>query len=72
MAKYSLLNVTEQDGGRVSGHWIQDHIGTLESAEELAQETNKVNGGRLDIAVVEQVGTTNPSLRRFGNLPRLN
>ena len=69
--KFSLINVSRQTGDRVSGNWIQDHIGTLDSATAAAQRTEAVNGNRIVVAVVDEL----PSVRDFGpfdNLRRLD
>jgi hypothetical protein len=37
--KFSLISVThEGDDGRVSGYWVQDHIGTLETAYTVVDD----------------------------------
>jgi hypothetical protein len=53
--KYSLLNVMSENDGMVDGYWIQDHTGTMETAIALANETNKANGSKLIIAIVDQL-----------------
>jgi hypothetical protein len=52
---FSLINVYQQSDGKVSGSWIQDHIGTILSARQAAQDTKKVNGGKINIAIVREV-----------------
>lgn len=47
---YSLLNVSLQVGNRVDGNWIQDHIGTLESATEMARKTEQANSNKIVVA----------------------
>lgn len=54
--KFSLINVTNtRENGNVDGWWEQNHIGTLESATQAAIDTERANGKRIDIAVVDQV-----------------
>ena len=68
---FSLINVTSENENGVSGYWLQDKIGTLEEAKQLAQETNFINGGKLDIAVTPAVNSTVPALDFHKNLKRL-
>jgi hypothetical protein len=72
MSRFSLINVSSEKDGSVSGYWMQDHIGTLESAKRVAEETEAVNGDSIDVAVVEAVNSTTPSLNFFQDLDRLN
>lgn len=59
MSTYSLLGVHRTEGDTVEGGWIQDHIGTLESARRKADQTSAANGG-MPVAVVEKVGHGGP------------
>lgn len=68
---YSLLNVTSEKDGLVSGNWIQDHHGTLESARKLADETEAVNSHGIDVAVVPQLASTQPILCYWQGIQRL-
>jgi hypothetical protein len=70
--KFSLINVTQDNFGYVSGYWIQDHIGTLESANALKIATNAVNSNKLDIAIIEQVNSVTPMLGFFTGKKRLD
>jgi len=73
MTTFSLINVYQTNSnGTVNGSWIQDHIGTLETAIERAVETNAVNSNRLDIAIVKGVSSVVPMLDDHRNLKRLN
>ena len=54
--RFSLINVSEEKDGSVSGNWIQDFTGTLEEAIEWAKDTEAANSFRIDVAVVEQIG----------------
>ncbi len=65
---YSLINVSETNDGTVSGNWLQDHIGTLDSAERHARETNAANSNALTIAVVSQINHPVPILDYWTNL----
>jgi hypothetical protein len=54
--KFSLIVVDKtRNNGHVDGSWVQDHVGTVESATRLAIDTEKVNGNKVDIAVVNQL-----------------
>ena len=69
---FSLIIVSKEKNGIVEGYWMQDHIGTLESAQKLADETNEINGNSLNIAIVEQLNSTVPILNYWTGLKRLN
>ena len=71
MSKFSLINVMKEEDGLVSGYWLQDHVGTLETAKVAASETAKANSNKIDVAVVEQLYNTAPMLDYFTNLIRL-
>lgn len=70
--KFSIINVDKSEGSKVSGNWVQDHLGTLESALEKARKINAANSDRLDLAIVKRVEGTTPMLEYFTNLTRLN
>ena len=55
MPWYSLLSVHTTAGPRVSGNWVQDHFGTLETAAAWARHTEQVNSNAITVAVVDQV-----------------
>lgn len=61
----------EYKNGFVSGYWLQDHVGTLESAKEVARQTKKANNNKIDISVVEQINSTVPGLSYYTNLKSL-
>ena len=71
MEKFSLINVIKEHDGLVDGGWLQNHIGTLETAQEKARRTNEVNGNKLDIAIVAEVHTPVPGSCHHYNLKRL-
>ena len=70
--KFSLINITEQSGSLVSGSWLQNHIGTLDSAREAARATEAANGNRITVAVVAELSSTTPALSHYTSLPRLD
>ena len=70
--KFSLLNVTETDGALVSGYWLQDHIGTLTTARQIARATEAVNGNKIDVAIVAEITSPCATLGYWANLPRLD
>jgi len=54
--KFSLIGVQKRNSnGTIDGNWIQNHVGTLESAIQTATATEAVNGNKIDIAVVDEV-----------------
>jgi hypothetical protein len=70
--KFSLIQITEEKDGKISGWWIQDHIGTLASARQKTDATEKANRNHIKIGIVEQVSTTVPQLAGiFHNLVKL-
>jgi len=70
--KYSLVNVDKELDGMVSGVWLQDHIGTLESAIENAIATEQANSNRITVAVVEDLGLWIPDYNRRTDMKRLD
>lgn len=70
--KFSLINVEKEENGIIEGVWLQDHTGTLKTAIENAIATEKANNDRLDIAVVEALGFTEPNYSLQKGLKRLD
>jgi len=70
--KFSLINVVEQSGPLVSGTWIQNHVGTLDSAREAARATETANSNKITVAVVHELSSTAPALGFYTNLTRLD
>ena len=71
MATFSLLTVSKEKDGIVEGYWIQDHIGTLETATERAKSTSELNRGQ-NIAVVDGIRCTSAILGFWKNQIKLN
>lgn len=76
--KFSLITVCEGfptpaylPGDRVSGYWIQNHVGTLETAQTRARRIEEVNGGRIHVAVVDEIPSSVPCLNFWSHLLRL-
>ncbi len=70
--KFSLINVDSvSPDGTVCGSWLQDHIGTLETAEGAARRVAAANGNRIDVAVTDEVPGPGAILRRHFGLRRL-
>lgn len=72
MAKFSLINIQTEKDGKISGYWIQGHIGTLVSAKQVASRTEKANSNKIAVGIVEAVSTTTPALHYFRDLKRLD
>ena len=70
--KFSLLSITETDGVFVSGYWLQDHVGTLATAREVARATEATNSNKITVAVVAELSSTAPALGYWTNLTRLD
>lgn len=70
--KYSIINITSCSKDSVEGHWIQNHIGSLESASKLAAEYERLGNVQLGCAVVDELPNTNPLLSHYTNLKRLD
>ena len=72
LTKFTLINVCHESQGRVDGYWLQDCNGvTLEKAIERAQATERVNGNRIKVAVVEQIASSVPSALYYTDLEKL-
>jgi len=52
--KFSLINIQGRIVGNPFGAWIQNHIGTLESATQSAIDIEEANSNKIDVAVMEQ------------------
>jgi len=69
--KFSLINVIAEDGDKVSGYWVQDHVGTIDSANQLLLDSNAVNGNKLNLAIVDALNSCIPLLGYWSNLRRV-
>lgn len=69
--KFSLINVTKEENGLVDGYWMQNHVGTLETAMLRAKGTEEANSNRITVAIVDDIGRTNPHLDFITKLKRL-
>lgn len=68
--KFSIVTVIKDRGnGIIDGVWMQNHVGSIESAIEKAKSTEKANGNRIKIAVVDDLNFSEPnySVRTFLN-----
>ncbi len=71
--KFSLIQVSSEKDGKINGWWVQDHVGTLETAKKAAEETEKANDDKIEVAIVSQLNTTTPLLDGiFTDLDRLD
>lgn len=70
--KFSLINVTKCVGNTVDGVWMQNHVGTLQSATEIARETEKINSNAIVVAVVEDLNYSEPNYSVRRDLKRLD
>jgi hypothetical protein len=68
---YSLIQIQQETNGFIDGVWIQDHTGTLDTAIKTAKETERVNGNKIKIAVVEKINGSSPNYCLLTNLKRL-
>jgi len=60
---FSLMYITRQyHHGPCLGSWVQDHIGTLETAQEKARATEKVNSNHHKVTVCQAVNSSTPIL----------
>jgi hypothetical protein len=62
--KYSLINaVSVQDFGTTDGYWIQNHVGTIETATEKAKAYIDANkSGNPTVVIVKEITGTRPAL----------
>ena len=56
----------------VDGVWLQDHTGTIDSAAEAARATEHANGDRISVAVVDDLGYSEPDYSFRTALKRLD
>ena len=71
MGKYSLINVSEENNGTISGYWMQDCICSLAEAKQRAAETEAINSHKITVAVVDQINSTTPALNYYTGLLKL-
>lgn len=65
---FSLLNVhTVNLDGTVNGTWLQDHVGTRETAVARARRTEQANSHRIKVTVVEAIRHPTPALEYWTN-----
>ncbi len=70
---FSLVLVSKDHGdGKIDGSWVQDHIGTLDSATQAAKDTEAANGNKQDYAVVSQLSGSTPNYEIKNGLDRLD
>jgi hypothetical protein len=62
ISKFSLITVHERRGNLVSGNWVQNHVGTLETAKQKARHTEEANNNKIEIAVVDELPSSIPAL----------
>lgn len=78
MPKFTLAIVEKvHPDGKIEGGWIQNHIGTLDTAIAWARHTEEVNSNKIDVAVINEIAATMPfsdfppatrlDVRRIGN-----
>lgn len=72
MQWFSLITVHEQKADRVSGNWVQNHFGTIESASAKARRTEEVNGNHFSVAVVNELTSVSPALSYWRDYTRLD
>lgn len=70
--KYSLINVSREYDGMVDGVWLQNHTGTIESASEIARATERANSNKITVAVVDDLGYSEPNYSFRTALKRLD
>lgn len=68
MSKFSLINVSKRFNGLVSGVWLQDATGTKDEAFKRARDTEKANGNRIEVAVIEKMGGSTPNYSYLTNV----
>ena len=70
--KFSLVIVSERTGSTFSGNWLQNHVGTLETATARARRVEEVNSRKLTVGVVAEVASVVPWLEYHERLTRLD
>lgn len=70
--KFSLVTVSQRTGDTFSGYWLQNHVGTLETATAKARRTEEVNGHKITVGVIAEVASVVPMLDYHERLTRLD
>jgi len=69
---FQIINVAREYDGLVDGVWLQDHTGTIDSAAEAARATEQANSNRITVAVVDDLGYSEPNYAFRTALKRLD
>ena len=69
--KFSLVNVYADNGAMVDGYWLQNHIGTIDTARERARGLEAANGNRIKVAVVDEIPSSRPEMNFWRGLKAL-
>lgn len=57
--KFSLIQIYKTNpDGTINGVWLQNHIGTIETAKQRALATEKANSNIFEVGVVEELSYT--------------
>lgn len=70
--EYSLINIIKEKDGFVNGIWLQNHIGSIETATKEARKTEIANNNRIKVAVVEDLNYCCPTYNLRKGLKRLD
>lgn len=70
--KFSLVRIVHEKDDFVDGVWLQDHIGTIETAIEAARATEIANSNGIVVAVVDDLGYSEPNYSLRTSLKRLD
>lgn len=69
--RFSLIQIYNEDNGIVDGVWLQDCTGSLETAINKAKETEKANGNKIKVAIVEKINGFTPNYNLLTGLKRI-
>jgi hypothetical protein len=69
--KFSLIQIDEEINGLVSGVWLQDYTGEFDKAVKKAKATEKANGNRIKVAIIEKTNNYCPNYSLLTDLKRL-
>lgn len=69
--KFSLIQIYEEINGLVDGVWLQDYTGEFDMAVKVAKATEKANGNRIKVAIVDKTNHSCPNYSLLTDLKRL-
>lgn len=69
--KFSLVNIQKESWGGFLGITIQNHIGDINTAKQLSEDTHQANGGKIRIGLFPEQQGAIATVQLFTERPYL-